>query len=148
MNIRPANIEKDALAIVDGAHDFVERAGLHSLFPSDEKEFIAVIGRVISLEGMVILLAEHEGKVVGGISILYAPYLWNPSRIVGDEIFWWTSKDAPLRTGIRLFEEAMKQIDEKKAIPVFKKLETSPKGVEKLYLRKGLFPAETAFMRF
>ena len=76
-------------------------------------------------------------------SILYAPFLWNPSITVGDELFWWTDRNAPFRTGIYLFDEAMKQIKEKGAIPMFRSMETSPKGVERLYHRRGLRRIET-----
>jgi len=148
VKIRPADIEKDALSIIDGAHNFIERAGLHALFPENEDDFISAFGRVLSLEGMMILLAEHEDKIVGGICILFAPYMWNPARLVGDEVFWWAHENAPPLTGTKLFNEAMKIIEDKNAIPVFKKLETNPKGVEKLYLSNGLVQSETTFMRF
>ena len=129
--IRPADLNTDALAIVDGARDFARRIRMDLLFPENNDEFISAIGRIMVLEGMEILLAEYEDKIVGGIGILYAPYLWNPARIVGDELFWWTAQDAPFRTGRYLIDEAMKCIDKKGAIPMFHSLETSPRGVEK-----------------
>lgn len=101
----------------------------------------------MTLEGLEILLVEHENKIVGGIGILYAPYLWNPERLIGDELFWWSSEDSPFRTGRYLIDEAMKRIDKKGAIPMFRSLETSPKSVEKIYNRFGLSKVETAFTR-
>ncbi len=143
--IRKADFNTDALAIVDGARDFASRTGLASLFPETEQEFDDAIGRIMVLDGLEILVAVDNGTIVGGIGILFVPYLWNPARLVGDELFWWTVKDAPFRAGRLLIDEAMKRITERKAIPMFRSLETSPKGVEKLYQRMGLRRVETAF---
>ena len=145
--IRKANFDTDALSIVEGARDFADRTGMKSLFPKDDKAFTAAIGRIMTLEGMEILVAEHEKHIVGGIGILYAPFLWNPEILVGDELFWWTARDAPFRAGRHLIDEAMKHINEKGAIPMFRSLATSPDGVEKLYRRIGLSRVETAFAR-
>ena len=148
ISIRPANLEADALSIIDGAHAFAESTEFKELFPDDYDEFTAAIGRIMTLEGMEILLAEHENRIVGGIGILYAPFLWNPKILVSDELFWWAYKHAPFRTGRRLAEEAMKRIEEKGAIPMFRLLENSPKGAEKFYRRHlGLKPVETMFAR-
>jgi len=146
MIIRPANLESDALSIMDGAKDFYKRTGVESLFPTDDQEFIKAISRIIVLDDLVILLAEHEKQVVGGIGILYAPFLWNPSVTVGDELFWWTDRNAPFRTGRNLIDEAMKHIKEKGAVPMFRSMETSPKGVERMYNRLGMRRIETTYI--
>ena len=146
MIIRPADLNADALAIIDGARDFAKFTGM-KLFPTDDDEFVAAIGRIMTLEGFEVLLAEHEGRIVGGIGILYSPYLWNPSFVVGEELFWWAGKNAPFRTGKKLMDEAMKRIDEKGAIPIFQLLENSPKGAEKIYQHHGLSRVGTIYMR-
>jgi hypothetical protein len=90
---------------------------------------------------------EHEGEIVAGIGIQYASLLWNPEILTANELFWWAKEDAPFRTGRLVIDEAMKRIDQRGAIPVFRALETSPKGVEKLYRKFGMVPIETTFMR-
>ena len=70
MIIRPADIEKDSLAIMDGARDFASRIAVRHLFPKDDNAFIKAVSRIISLEGMDVLVAEDKGRVVGGIGIL------------------------------------------------------------------------------
>lgn len=145
--IRNADLTKDALSIMDGARDFASRVSFKSLFPQSDEEFVATVGRIITIPGVEILLAEFKGLIVGGIAISYGPYLWNPKLTAGEEIFWWAAKDAPFRTGHMLGNEAMRRIDERKAIPFFKSLETSPKGVRKMYDRRGLKPIETTFAR-
>lgn len=147
MIIREADLELDALAIMDGARDFAERIAFRHLLPDNDEEFVKAVGRVVNTVGVEILLAEHEGRVVGGIGILYAPFTWNLDRIVADEVFWWAAENAPHRTGRRLIDEVMKRIDEKNAIPMFRKLTTSPPGVEHVYRDLGLEPIETTFTR-
>ena len=145
IKIRPADLEKDALAIMDGARDFASRIAVRHLLPEDDAAFIKAVGHIVSLDGMEILLAEHEGRVVGGIGILYAPYTWNPAILVADELFWWCSTEAPFRTARKLIDETMQKIKEKGAIPFFRSLTTSPPGVEHTYRSFNMFPIETAF---
>ena len=147
ITIRPADLDTDALAIIEGARDFVERAGLHSVFPKSDQDFIAAVGRIVELPGMQILVAEQDKQIVGGVGVLYAPSLWNPAVLTGEELFWWTAVRAPFRTARCLFEAALKKIDEIGAMPRFHSLETSPHGVEKLYRRFGLIRTETSFGR-
>lgn len=148
ITIRAADLQNDALAIMDGARDFAKRIAFRSLLPMEDSEFVSAVGGIVTLEGFELLLAEHNTEVVGGIGILYAPYIWNPKLTVADEIFWWCYESAPYRTGWRLFEQAMKNIDARNAIPMFSALETSPDGVARTYRRAGMKPIETKFARF
>lgn len=145
--IRVADVDNDALGIMDGARDFASRVAFKSLLPPD-REFIDAVGRIIAMEGIEILVAEYKGEIVGGIGILYAPYTWNPKLTVADELFWWCHEKAPPRTGWSLIDRAMANIDERGAIPMFSALETSPPGVRKIYHRFGMKPIETKFARF
>ena len=145
MIIRPADLKKDALAIMDGARDFASRIAVRHLLPSDEGDFIKVISRIVSLDGMEILLAEHKGRVVGGMGILYVPFLWNPAILIADELFFWGDKEAPFGASHKLFVKTMRRIKEKQAVPMFRTLTTSPPGVERLYRSSNLLPVETVF---
>lgn len=143
MIIRPADIEKDALAIIDGARDFASRIALKHMISEDNEMFIKSVSRIVSLDGMEVLLADDDDEIVGGIGILYAPYIWNSAILVADELFWWCKKGAPFRTGKRLIDEAMKKVHEKGAIPMFRSLTTSPPGVDRIYREFQMFPVET-----
>ena len=109
--IRPANFDTDALSIVNGAREFSQQTSLASWFRSG-KEFVEDISKLMVLDNLEITVAEHEGNIVGGVGIVYVPFIWNHSILVGDELFWWTSKDAPFKTGTALFDFAMKRIKE------------------------------------
>ena len=146
MKIRPANFDTDALAIIEGAREFSQQTSLASWFRHGE-EFIDDISKVMVLDNLEISVAEHNGKIVGGIGIVYVPFLWNNSILVGDELFWWTDNNAPFKTGSSLFDFAMKRIEEKGARPMFRALDTSPEHIEKFYKRRGLNKFESAFTR-
>ena len=146
MIIRPANFETDALSITDGAREFSQQTSLASWFRTGN-EFIEDISKIMVLDNLQISVAEYEGKIVGGIGIIYVPFLWNQSILVGDELFWWTSGNAPFKTGTSLFDFAIKRIIEKGARPMFRALDTSPKHVEKFYERRGLKKIESIFTR-
>lgn len=146
MIIRPADLDKDALAIFQGAKDFAKFSGLN-LFPDNEEDFLKAVSRIITLENIEILVAEHENEIVGGIGIVFSPFTWNPSIIIGEELFWWAFENAPMKTGKKLYNEAMKNIEEKNAIPMFRSLKNSPDSVKKLYISDGLTELETSWMR-
>lgn len=146
MIVRTANFDTDALDIVNGARKFAQSTSLASWFrPGDE--FIQDISKVMVLENVEIMVAEFDGKIVGGIGIAYVPFIWNQTILVGDELFWWVFPGAPFKTGSILFDRAMERIEEKGARPFFRSLDTSPERIEKFYARQGLKQFESVFTR-
>jgi hypothetical protein len=154
ISIRVAQLPEDALTIMDGARDCVRRHKAHegdlnvgSLFSDDDTPMANSLSDLVQLEGLEILIAEHEGRVVGGCGVLYMPYMWNSDLLVGDKLFWWTREDAPFRTARVMLDEALRRIEERGATPIFRALKTDPKGVEKLYQKLGFVPIETVYAR-
>ena len=145
MIIRLADLEKDALAIVEGAKDFATRTPVNKLLQG--QSYVDAVTRIVTLPDFELIVAEHEGKVVGGIGLFYAPFLWNRDILIAEEHFWWTDKEAPFSTGMKLIKRAMENIDKRNAVPMFKSLSTSHKGVDKVYRKHGMEPVETLYMR-
>lgn len=146
MIVREADLVRDALDIANGARDFADRSPIKDLLADDDK-FLKAVSTVVMMPNFEVLVAEHEDRVIGGIGIFYTPLLWNNAILVAEEHFWWVEKTAPFKTGITLFNQAMQNIDKRGAIPMFKLLSTSPRGVDKLYRRSGMKPVETLYMR-
>jgi len=144
MIIREADLDIDALAITEGAHKFAKKMALGHLVADD---FMVPFSKIATLDGAKIIVAEHKGNVVGGIGMYIAPYIWNNSLFVADELFWWVDEGAPFRTAKLLFDEAMKEADKKNAIPMFKALQDSPDGVDKIYRKHNMKPIETVYTR-
>jgi hypothetical protein len=148
MIIRPANIETDADSIIVGAKDFISRMDYTYFLPKTEEGLIAAIELVLSIPGVEVTVAEQENHIVGGLGMFYGPYIWNPELVSAEEIFWWAAKDAPKSAAFRLLRSVMRDIKERGALATFKKLTSSPEGLESVYLHIGLKPMETAFMGF
>tara|TARA_R110000744_G_scaffold55742_1_gene117816 strand:- start:869 stop:1315 length:447 start_codon:yes stop_codon:yes gene_type:complete len=146
MIVRKADLERDAVDIADGARDFANRSPIKDLLTDDDK-FLKALSTVVMMPNFEVLVAEHDDRVIGGIGIFYAPLLWNNDILTAEEHFWWVAEGAPFKTGITLINQAMKNIEERGAIPMFKLLSTSPKGVDKVYRRFGMKPVETLYMR-
>lgn len=144
--VRDADLSRDAAVIVQGARAFAVKAPLRALLPEGD-DLIDAIGRVVTLEQVEIVIAEHRGEVVAGLGVAYIPHLWNQDVTVAEELFWWAFPGAPLRAGRAVFDETMRRIDACGAVPLFRALVTSPPGVDRLYRRAGLEPVETTYMR-
>ena len=146
MIIRPADFDTDALAIMDGAKDFVSRMERPDLVPADDAAFTEAVGYTLDLPGVEVLVVEHEGEIVAGLGLLFTPYNWNRAITVANELFWWASPDAPHRAAFEVFMAGMKMIRERGALPMFHALTSSPKGVDRAYRRAGMEPVETVYM--
>lgn len=147
MIIRLADIESDALAILEGFKDFAERTYFRDLFPETDEGFTQAMSRIVALPDLEFLVADHEDEMVGALGLLYSPYLWNPAVLTATELFWWAKTDAPYRTGSMLINEAMARVEARGAIPVFRALESSPPGVVRKYEKLGMVPVETTYVR-
>lgn len=146
LTVRDADLSRDAAVIIEGARQFAARAPLRALLP-DGTGLVEAIGRVVTLEQVEIVVAEHAGEVVAGLGVAYIPHLWNQDVTVAEELFWWAFPGAPMRAGRAVFDEALRRMDARGAVPLFRALSTSPAGVDRMYRRAGLEAVETTYMR-
>lgn len=149
MIVRPADIEKDQAAILEGAWDFASRLDHAEFLPARSDAFEAGVMRVIGLDCVEVTVAEHDGAIVGGLGVAYTPYLWNPVLTHADELFWWTAATAPTTTALRLIRTVLDRARKKapgQVIGTFKMLTSSPPKIAGVYERLGLRKTETAFM--
>lgn len=147
MIVREADFEKDEAALIAVTRAFSSCLWFKFLFPEDDKEFAEAIFNILKNPNVETLVAEDNGKVFGGISVIYCPYIWNQKLLACEELFWWTNPGSPLRAGKMLMDEMMNRIEKKGAIAVFKALLASPKGVSRYYGRLGFSPVEISYMR-
>lgn len=147
MRIRPVDLSTDLPNVLEGIQDFISRMDYHDFLPDSEQELIAALQRLLNLGCVDVLVAEHKGKIVGGIGLLYAPCTWNSAITNMDELFWWVSSDAPAATGLRLIRYARQMAQQKGChFMTFKSLTSSPKTLDKVYRRMGLRPIEVTYM--
>lgn len=145
MIIRPAEYERDAAGIMAGVRDFIGRMHTTAFLPASEAELAAAVHRVVTSPGVEVDVAEHHGGIVGGLGMFVGPFLWNPARLVAEELFWWSAPGAPPTAALRLLRSAVDRARVRGAIVSFKRLTSSPAGVERIYRRLGLTEIETTF---
>lgn len=148
MRIRNIDLEKDLEDILKGMKDFISRMDYTEFIPVDERHLIEALKRLLYSGVVRITVAEDEEKgIVGGIGMLYAPCMWNQEAIIGEEIFWWVSEEAPKSVALRLLRSAKEQsVSVGCKFVSFKSLTSSPEGVDRIYRKMGLRPLETSYM--
>lgn len=139
MIVRLADPERDALAIMDGARDFVARMEFTDAIPESDEGLIEAVARIVTLDGVEIAVAEHMERIVGGMGMFYTPYIWNPHILSGIELFWWTAIGSPHTTALALLRFVQKRMTERGVrLKEFGVLNSSPEGVTRIYAKMGL----------
>ena len=146
--IRPADFNTDALAIVDGAKDLISRIDHTHILPKTEEKLIEAIGHMLSLPGVEVTVAEYEGRIVGGLGMIYGPHPWNPDILSAEELFWWTARDAPKITALMLLRSVGRSIKRRGALATFRKMISGPERMEAVYRHIGLKAMETSFIGY
>ena len=147
MLVRLADVESDALAIVEGAKDFISRIGFAEWMPSEDSELAAAIGHILAIDGVEVAVAVEDEAMVGALGVIYAPYIWNRKLTIAEELFFWTAPGAPGTAALRLLRFMRHRATKKRvAIVAFKALGTSPAKLEKVYRALGLRPVEATYM--
>ncbi len=60
-----------------------------------------------------ICIVSDDGGINGMAAAVVSPIYFNQSHLIGEELFWWVSADAPHMTGIRILtnlEQSAKEI--------------------------------------
>lgn len=144
--IRRADIEADAAAIMDGARDFVSRIDYPECVAEGD-DLVEAVAKVVSLPGFECWVDERDGKIVGGIGLLFSPPVWKPRELGMSELFIWAAKDAPTTTFLRLMRCAEKRRREMGAAQrQFEQLPSSPPGIERIYRAMGLRRVQTTWI--
>jgi hypothetical protein len=135
-----------ALEIVDAVQDFVSRMDFKECFPKDTKKFMEALSGVLLLEQVDIIAAKEDGAIVGLLVMAFLPHTWNPDMLHGEELIWWTDKDAPKTTGLRLLRFAKIHAKDRGAkVLTFRALTSSPDKTGRVYERMGLREIETVY---
>lgn len=147
MEIRIADAVRDRSAIVECALKFSCQTDLQEILPKTQAGMDQALERVIELDGFNAVLAINDGKIVGGLGLLFSPFVWNPELLACEEVFLWCRDDAPPSTLLRLLRFAGGLAEENGAdICIFSSLSTSPPSLARLYQRLGLHPFQASFI--
>ena len=141
--IRPAT-KDDYPAIEAGAKRFWE----HAPFDVPYKDGSALFYMDIAYDHGLLLVAEHDGEIVGFAAGALAPMMGNNDYLVGSELAWWIE---PEHRGGRLGIQLMKSLEAAAAAngctfwSMIYMESCMPKVIEKMYLKMGYELKETTY---
>lgn len=148
VTIRPADPVADFVTVVRGAGAFAGLVNRPDIFPEPgTPEMEGVVRKLMAVPGFTVLLAEEDGRLVGGIGFWIGDFLMHVGKTECQELFWWCAADAPASAGMRLLRAAKRFGQEKGAtVFVFHRLMTSPPGVDSAYRHLGAEPIQITHM--
>ena len=148
MIIREADFSKDWSAIVNGMWDFVQFAGYADFVPSERNRFETTMLELLRNPVFQVFLAEARGRPVAGIGVSQMPYLLNPEMTMVEELFWWSTDQAPPSAAGRLLHHTVEWARQSsgRTLLMMKRLSNSPEQLEQIYERLGLAHVEISHM--
>lgn len=144
--IRPATMD-DVPRLIDMAQRFYAESGYEPIYGPMLDTSAAGLA-ILTMESGILLVAEHEGEVVGMVCLHVEPYLFNPSVTIASEIAWWI---APEHRGGLLGARLLKSVDEackeRGAIPRMATLAGSPPQAGAMLERAGYAHTERYYTK-
>ena len=148
MIIREADFSRDWPAIVAGMWDFYHFAGAPGWVPEDRETFETIMLDMLRNPVFRIFLAEDQGQAVAGIGVSQMPFMMNPEFTMIEELFWWSTDEAPPLAAARLLRHTVEwaKTTPGRVLLMMKALDNSPPGVERSYQKLGLNHVERTYI--
>lgn len=149
MLLRPINLPDDYEQLVLGVKDFIARMDYHDFLirPDTDEDLIMSVERFISLESVEVLVVEYDNELIGGIGMIYAPCIWNPTILNAEQLFFWVSPTAQSTTALQLLRGAMRNAQMRGcSLVIFRKLTSNSDKLHSIYQLMGLRVVETTYM--
>jgi hypothetical protein len=145
--------QEDAEALIRMGAAYVEEAGLPERFGVEfcPQSFLTTC-EALARTG-VMIVAEHDGKVVGMLGAAFIPVLWNYKVLLAQET--WFYVQPAKRKGLRkeTSEALLREYEERAAAKgvsfggIVQELGPRRVAVGRLYEAKGYAPAESVFFK-
>lgn len=141
--------QDDAEALIRMGAAYVEEAGHLARFGAEfcPQSFLT------TCEGLartgIMLVAEHDGEVVGMLGAAFIPVLWNYKVLQAQETWWYARPDRRKGLGVALLREFEARATAQGVVLSAMVAELGPRGdaVGRLYEAKGYAPAESVFLK-
>ncbi|SDQ42013.1 GNAT family N-acetyltransferase [Pseudoxanthomonas sp. CF125] len=100
-------------------------------------------------ENHLMLLAEHEGKVVGMVGLFVAPFMFNKDKIGAYEVVWWVDPDAQGNGAGKALLAAIEPACKERGVSAIQMvhLASSPPQAAMIYERMGYAHTESSYTR-
>lgn len=123
-------------------------ASVYRQIPYCEESMVLLFEQMASQR--MILIAEEDGAIVGGIGGLVGPAFFNQSVLLGAERFWWLDPDYRNSSAGLLLIAGMEAAAARAGCAWWMMISldsSDPERAEKIYTRRGYVPAERGFLR-
>ena len=148
MMIRPAD-ERDIPALVRMGHYFFDEAGWGDVSGYDPASMERTLRHLIDASTGILLVAEHDGVVVGMAGALLYPHYFNVETLTGQEIFWWV--DPAHRKGCGgVLLDALEDAARAAGAVSFSMVSVASlrsDALDRVYQRRGYRPAERTYIK-
>lgn len=147
ISVRPATL-LDLPDIVEMGAQFYAVSGYAETHGPYDPDTAAATGMLL-LQNGVVLVAERDGKPVGMIGLVLAPFLFNASRKTAHEVMWWVEPDARAsRAGLLLIDQAERAARNSGAVSIqMIHLDTSPAAAAAVYKHRGYRMTESMYTK-
>lgn len=100
-------------------------------------------------ENHVMLVAEHDGRVVGMVGLFVAPFMFNVDKIGAYEVVWWVDPDAQGNGAGKALLAAIEPACKEKGANAIQMvhLASSPPQAAMIYERMGYAHTESSYTR-
>ena len=129
---------------------FHQSCPLNNTIEFDDEGFSEFYRAALENDSLGVWVAEDDGEIVGICSAIAYGMYFNPSSIVVQEMWWWTSSDVRGKgAGSAMFKHLEQWATEKNASALFMiALQNDDSDrVCDIYTRKGFRPMERTFFR-
>lgn len=119
-----------------------------STVPFSSQAFLNYWRYALSTDTGLFIIAEHDGKVVGGVGGVITTFQTSNVRSLV-EMFWWVREDHRGRLGLKLLAEFEREGKKRGAERCLMALMESsePEKVDKIYRAKGFVPFERHYIK-
>lgn len=146
--IREATLE-DLEVLTHIGEKFFNMTDLGKVTDYDPESLTFTLKGLIDGDSGVILVAEKNGKIIGVVGAVLAPFYFNLKHIVCQEFFWYVLEEhRGGSTGGRLFMAAERWAKDNGADSMcMVALGCNYEEVSRFYIKKDYFKQETNFLR-
>lgn len=146
--IRPATHE-DIAVIAELGQCFFNESGWSDVAEWDDASIRQTLAHLIENEGGILLVAEHDGRIVGMTGGMVHPLYFNHAHLTGQELFWWVEPEHRKGVGAALLDRLEDEARARGAVSwaMIALDKVRPEAVGAVYRRRGYRASEHSYIK-
>lgn len=117
-------------------------------FPFDDESGLATLRHLVESDDGALLVAEHEGELIGMAGALSYPHYMNHAARAAQELFWWVAPEfRGCTAGVRLLQALEVWAKDKGCATLTMICLPIDSPAEGIYARTGYRPVERSYIK-